>query len=232
MKKADTGFIYVATVKKGFYNAAVKSAESLKDFYPDAHITFFTLEEWVTEDDYDLFDNIVTDIPNEVRTKLWALDKTPYEVTCYLDCDTSIEHEDIEYVFDVLPEDKDIVFTKNRPYNSKITKLNEEEEMTCHCGFFVYRKNERTLNLMSSWYEQYVKQVRSDYPNTEGYPKEALGWDTFSMYYILTHTCPDVKWGYIEEPDARWNFVWGYRDDELQGTERVVYHYTIPRHML
>jgi len=232
MKAQTKGFVYVATVKKGFYRAAKLSAEGLKDFYPDAHITFFTLKEWVEEEDYDIFDDIVTDIPNEIRTKLWALNKTPYDVTCYIDCDTVVEHEDIQNVFDVLPEDKDIVFTKNRPYNSKITKLNETEEMLCHCGFFVYRKNERTLNLMWSWYEQFQKQIRSDYENKENYPKEALRWDTFSMYYVLTHTHPEVKWDYIQEPDARWNFVIGYREEELQGTERVIFHYTIPNEKL
>ena len=148
-KKQTKGFVIVASVRKGFYRYAKVLAESVRDFYPEANITFFTHEEWVEPEDYTMFDNIVTEgIPRHIRAKLWALNKTPYDITCYLDADMMCEHEDIQNVWDELPDDMDIVFTKNRPYNAKLTKLSNSEEMTCHCGFFIYRKNEATMDLV------------------------------------------------------------------------------------
>ena len=70
----NNGFLYVATVRKGYYRAARNSAISLRDFYPDAKITFFTHEEWVQPDDYEIFDTVVTEnVPRDKRAKLWAL---------------------------------------------------------------------------------------------------------------------------------------------------------------
>ena len=52
------------------------------------------------------------------------------------------------------------------------------------------------------------------------------------MWRLLTYGEKDVKWGYIKEPDARWNFVNGYHFEELQGTDVVLYHHTIPQDKL
>jgi len=85
-KKQSKGFIIVASKKHAFYRYAKLLAESVRDFWPEANITFFTEKEWVQEEDYDLFDNIIKDdVPSHIRTKLWALNKTPYDITCYLD---------------------------------------------------------------------------------------------------------------------------------------------------
>ena len=229
---SNNGFLYVASLRKGYYRAAKNSAISLRDFYPDANITFFTHEEWVEEDDYKIFDTIITDgVPRHKRAKLWALDKTPYDLTVYMDCDTEVEHEDIQKIFDQIPEDKDIIFTANRPYNAALTKLSETEEMTEHCGLFLYRNNEQTLKLMSSWWGEYVKQNEPGY-DRQHYPKSALQWDTFTMWRLLTYGDTGVRAGRFPEPDARWNFVVGYKEEELQGQERVIYHYTIPAGLL
>ena len=64
------------------------------------------------------------------------------------------------------------------------------------------------------------------------YPEDARKWDTFTMWRLLTYGEKGVKWGYIKEPDARWNFVNGYRFEELQGTDVVLYHHTIPQDKL
>ena len=125
----NNGFVYVASVNKQFYNAALHSAQSLLDFYPEAKITLFTHETWVCDEAREIFDQIITDgVPNHIRAKLWALSKSPYDTTLYIDCDTTIQSEEISEVFDLLG-DNDIIFTRNRPYNAKITKLSETEEM-------------------------------------------------------------------------------------------------------
>jgi hypothetical protein len=98
---ANNGFVYVASKSKEFIVAARYSASSLKDHWPDCNVTLFTHKEWVCEEDKSLFDNIITkDVPYHVRAKLWALDKTPYKLTCYIDCDTWVEHDDVQYIFD------------------------------------------------------------------------------------------------------------------------------------
>ena len=73
---SNNGYLYVASVNKSYYYAAKKSAESLLDFYPEAKITLATHEFWVEEEDYEIFDTIITeDVPKNIRAKLWALSK-------------------------------------------------------------------------------------------------------------------------------------------------------------
>jgi|TARA_R110000744_G_scaffold99133_2_gene191535 hypothetical protein len=231
------GYIYVASLRKDYYIAAKKSAESLKDFYPEANVTLFTHADWVELDDYKLFDQIRThdglgnDMPMNNRAKLWALSTSPYDVTMYLDCDTMIEHEDIRYAFDHL-KDNDVIFTLNRPYNAKITKLNDDESMKYHCGIFVYRKNKATTKLMDDWYKYYLIQSAPMH-DVSPYPESVKPWDTFTMWYLLNKTAhkDTVTVGEFGSPDARWNFVVGQKPEELDGTEVIIRHYLLNRHI-
>jgi hypothetical protein len=228
----NNGFVYVASLRRGYYRAAKNSALSLLDYWPDAKITLFTHPEWVEPGDEEIFENIITDgVPYHKRAKLWALDKTPYDLTVYMDCDTEVQHDDILKIFDQIPDDIDVIFTANRPYNAALTKLSDTEEMTEHCGLFVYRNNSQTLKLMGAWWGEYCKQNEPSY-DRQHYPKEALQWDTFTMWRLLTYGNMGVKTGRFPDPDARWNFVIGYKQEELQGQEIVIYHYTLPSSVL
>jgi len=246
MKKKETnregeGFVIVATKNDPFFFAAMRLAESILDFWPEARITLYTEEKWINgpesllePDWYQMFENVITwEVPNHIRAKLWALEHTPYKTTCYLDCDMYCEHEDIKDIFKTLG-DKDLVFTKIRPYNAKVTKLSNTEEMTAHCGWFVYNDKPQTLALMSAWYGEYLKQNENEkgvYTHPIGdYPDDVRKWDTFTMWKLLTYSEHGVDWGFVEEPDARWNFVNGYHWDELGGLDPVLYHYTIKNH--
>ena len=226
MNISDNGYLYVATVKKDYYEAAKTSAISLKEFYPEAKITLFTLPEWVEKEDYEIFENIATYGPNHVRTQLWALSRSPYEKTMYLDCDTYIQHEDISTAFDYLG-DNDIIFTRNRPYNAKITKLNDTEEMIYHCGVFVYRKS-KTQDLFDDWFDQYQYQISDSY-DPSPYSERVRPWDTFTMWYLLNKTKykDTIKVGDFPSPDARWNFCLGQKPEELDGQDVIITHYTI-----
>lgn len=224
------GYIYVASFKKDYYYAAKLSAESLLDFYPEAKITLVTHESWVEDEDHSIFDTIITqDVPLDNRAKLWALSHTPYDITMYLDCDTVIEHEDISTAFDYLG-DNDIMFTRNRPYNAKITKLSDTEEMIYHCGIFVYRKNAVTCALTDDWYTYYLKQKHPSY-DPSPYPEEVKPWDTFTMWYLLNKTehKNTIKIGEFPSPDARWNFCMGQKPDELMNHPVIITHYCIRR---
>ncbi len=224
----NNGFVYVASLRRGYYRAAKNSALSLLDYWPEAKITLFTHPEWVEPGDEEIFENIITDgVPYHKRAKLWALDKTPYDLTVYMDCDTEVQHEDIQKIFDQIPDDVDVLFTANRPYNAALTKLSDTEEMTEHCGLFVYRNNPQTLKLMGAWWGEYCKQNEPGF-DRQHYPVDALQWDTFTMWRLLTYGNMGVKTGRFPDPDARWNFVVGYKEEELQGQEIVIYHYTLP----
>lgn len=126
----NNGFLYVGSLTKPYYDAAVMSAESIKDYWPEAKITLFTHEPWVNERrDSKIFDRIVTNIPVHCRAKLWALDQTTYDKTVYMDADTYCESEDVRTIFDELPDDHDMVMTCNRPYNSKVVFFTKEREL-------------------------------------------------------------------------------------------------------
>ena len=232
----ENGFVIVASKHERFYKAALECAESVKLFYPEAHITLFTdHEEWVKPTDWNIADYIITwEVPKHIRAKLWALSQTPYKgKTCYLDADMLCQHEDIEFVFDQLTDDLDLIFTKIRPYNAKVTKLSNTEEMTMHCGMFVYRNNPQTIKLMESWYGEYLKKTEQTVDakyvyDIGGYPDDVRQWDTFTMWKLLTYSDHGVKWG--EDMPVRWNFINGHMYEELEGDEIVMWHYSIPSH--
>ena len=57
----ENGFVIVASKHERFYKAALECAESVKLFYPEAHITLFTdHEEWVKPTDWNIADYIIT----------------------------------------------------------------------------------------------------------------------------------------------------------------------------
>jgi hypothetical protein len=46
---------------------ALFSATTLKDFFPNAHITIFTHSKFCDERVYKVFDNVITDIPYDFK---------------------------------------------------------------------------------------------------------------------------------------------------------------------
>ena len=231
----ENGFVIVASKHERFYKAAIECAESVKLFWPEAHITVFVdHEEWIKPTDYNHADHIVHwEVPKHIRAKLWALGQTPYKgITCYLDADMTCQHEDVENIFEQLPEELDLIFTKIRPYNAKVTKLSNTEEMTAHCGMFLYRNKPKVIELMNSWYGEYLKQnekSNGEYINDIGdYPDDVRKWDTFTMWKLLTYSDHGVSWH--DDLHIKWNFINGHSYDELEDQEIVFWHYTIPSH--
>jgi len=226
MEKANKGFLYVATVNKKFLAGAIYSAISLKDYYPEAHITLFTDKRWVTDDLYDIFDNVVyEDVPDNIRAKLWALSKTPYKNTVYLDSDTEIQHEDIHLLFDQYKNNADIMITEIRPYSGKISSF-PGGNLTDHCGMFMYKKNKRTMAFMKEWYDLYLKQASGEWQwDTALYPEELRPWDQWTYWWLQNKTDFKIKREFLDD-DARWNFINTYREDETD-KPIVVYHHTI-----
>jgi hypothetical protein len=209
------GYLLVATLSKAYYEGRVSCVESLKDELPHAQVAVFAHEEWITEDHRKLFDHVFTPVPVHNRTKLWALDKTPFDVTCYLDADSYVISPDIDEVFDHMEKagpDVDLLMTENRAYNSKVVYFQEESQnngearelehyredhielyrqgkahkFRWHCGMLVYRKNDKTDKLWSEWVRYY--RLHNESINFEGirpFPKSLAYWDTFAFWRVL-----------------------------------------------
>ena len=49
MERHNNGFLYVGSLSKVYYDAAVMSGESIKDYWPEANLTLFTHKKWVDD---------------------------------------------------------------------------------------------------------------------------------------------------------------------------------------
>jgi hypothetical protein len=222
------GFLLVASNHKEYVDSANYCAETIKDNYPEAHITLFVspqCRQWVDEQAFDI---IVSndDVPNHTRTKLYALSRTPYtELTVYVDADMECRHEDVANIWDEMPEDVDVLITRIRSYNGKIARW-PKGEMIHHGGFFMYRTNDRVINFMQRWWEDYFIQRSEPWPyNTSEYPITLRPWDQFTFWKLLNIDKLDIKVEFFKD-DARWNFVNGYYARETS-SPIVFYHNTI-----
>jgi hypothetical protein len=222
----NNGFIIVASRKYVYYQTAINCIESLKDFYPEAHVTFFTHKDWV-DDRASICDNIITDIPIHKRAKLWALSKSPYDITMYLDADAEIQHEDVSTIFNTIKE-HDIVMARVRPYCAAAAKF-PAGELTHHCGMFVYKRSEMLYNLFDQWFEFYCRQTKDPWDlDPKLYPPKLLSpWDIFTFWRLinLEGWKDKINIGFWEE-DARWNFH-GFKEEELNGKPVIIYHHSI-----
>lgn len=219
------GFVIVASKRYIFYKCAILCAETLRDFYPEAHITFFTHEEWIDERTA-IFDNIITGIPTDKRAKLWALAHTPYDLTMYLDADIQVEDPEIVTCFDLIPEGCDILMTKIRPYSGVISYF-PGGKLTWHCGMFLFRKSEMMIQLFKDWYDEYNEQQKHWPFDTTIYPKTLQPWDTWTFWKLCNLDGYNEKINIQEFPeDARWNFH-NLRYSELNGKSIILYHNSV-----
>lgn len=246
------GYLLVSTLARSFYEAMVMAVESLKDEVPDAKVAVFTHEEWIRDQDRELFDHIITPVPVHVRTKLWALPQSPFDKTIYLDCDIFVLNNEIEEVWDHLG-DHDVVMSENRPYNAKVVYFTHDDQLgpgikgeelhhyndnhmqlyrdgkahkfKWHCGMFAWRKNERTQRLWSEWLKWYRQHTER---HTKPFPSGLAYWDTFAFWRALYEN-KDLNVDIKRMPnDAKYNFVTGYKETELRpGSQKSVLHYTI-----
>ena len=225
LKNKHNGFIIVASYNKRFLDSAIFCAETLKEYYPEAHITLFTQDDWIESSLNIIFDNVIGGAPNNKRAKLWALDKTPYDLTVYLDADVEIMHSDIQNIFDQIDDETDILMTKIRGYNGKISVF-PGGELTDHCGLFMYRSTPQVLEFMKQWWLLYQKQQSGEWKwDTSLYPNELRAWDQWSYWWLQNKTEYAIRRKFFED-DARWNFVNGYKASETN-QPIIIYHHTV-----
>lgn len=231
----DFGYVYVASLSGAYYKAAVDSAISLRDHYPEANITLFTHEKILKDSDRKIFNRVFTGIPAHSRAKMWGMSRSPYSKTLYLDCDTEIRSENIKNVFDIL-EDRDIMFTKIIPHVSKDRKIDSSNELEYHGGVILYNSEKLTLELINDWYSLYAEQRTSDWKNSRfsAYHPGMQRWDQFTIWYLLQQEkYKSIKHSLFPNGGHEYNYIYLLEDNKPENAqyrdlEQIVYHYTIP----
>lgn len=223
------GFIYIASVSKFYYNMAVNSCETLKDFYPEAHVTLFTHEKFLDGQE-SIFDNVVTNIPIHTRAKMWGMMNSPYENTVYIDADTEIWSDHVKYMHDEL-KDCDVYFTKTPDYSpGRITWLYVDKAQTKKLmwqgGMCAFNNTPLARDFVKTWYYEYLKQISTPWPFKD-YNPEQQQWDMFTLWKILNHEeFSRFKSLHVKEVNAKYNFCINYLRDELKGEEPCILQYS------
>lgn len=221
----NNGFIYVASCNEKYLQSAEFSAQTLRDYWPEANITLFTENSLYRSSLEDTFDNVILGIPNNTRAKLWALSHTPYKNTVYLDADVEIVHEDIRTIFDQFTPGTDMMMTRIRSYNSRITEF-PAGELTHHCGMFMYRTNKKTINFMKQWWNLWQEQENGTWKwDTKKYVEELRPWDQWTFWWLQNKTEHTITTDFFED-DARWNFIRGYMPTETK-KPIVIFHHSV-----
>jgi hypothetical protein len=113
-------------------------------------------------------------------------------------------------------------------------------QLKWHCGLFVYKNDETTKGLWDLWLNVLLKHYygrdqcsggtaqAATCGDTTPYPAELGFFDTFAFWRVLYE---NAEMSEIVDrfpiPDARWQWVAGYRKWEARGSEIVVLHDSI-----
>ena len=221
----SNGFVIIASLKRKYLLSAMMCYDSIKDHWPEANITLFVDSTVYDKDLLEGYNVVHEDVPSDERAKLWALDKSPYDITAYLDADTIVVHDDIQTIFDQLGE-HDMLFTRIREYNSNRKGYMENVGYEHHGGVFLYNKNAH--DFVGQWWEDWDaiksnEDFKLKYPDI---PVRMSVWDQFYLWNLIHNTDHGLSIGFFEE-DARWNFVVGYKAKELNGKGAIIEHYTL-----
>lgn len=190
-KEVEKGFIYVASRDVLYYELAVQACQSMRDYFPNAHVTLFTHKMFLDGRE-DIFDNVIVDIPVHYRTKMWAMARTPYKKTIYIDADSLIMHKDIKFMHDFL-EDCDMFFCPVTQYtvsNFKLMYIDKDYSIPpkYHGAICGYNKSDLTIDFMQTWYDKYLEQVCApNWPYTFSYDV----WKVFDMFTLWRLTNSD-----------------------------------------
>jgi hypothetical protein len=234
---SNNGYVYVASLSDAYYKAAIRSAVSLKDHYPDANITLFTHEKFLKDSDRKFFDKVVTNIPVHKRAKMWGMYQTPYDKTLYIDSDTEVRSERISEVFDLLG-DNDMMFTKIIPHVSKGQMIDDTNKLEYHGGIILYNNKQHTVDLIKEWYDLYLEQSKIvDWKNSQfgQYIEGMKPWDQFTIWYLLQQErYGDIKHDFFPNGGTEWNYIFLLEENKennipYQQLEQIIYHYTIPK---
>lgn len=224
-QQPSKGFLIVASRTHNFYRMAINCMESIRDYFPDAKICLVT-EKRFCDGREKAADHIIY-CEGHIREKLWAMTKTPFDVTMYIDADSEVKHEDITKAFDEL-KDHDLVFselTKEREYCYAIRTWPGGEFTLCGGVVLYDMRNPLVKQFIHDWNYYYREQAKGRWwpeynddgtDNYDIHPSHLRKWDQFTLWWLTkgTDKYKDLKIGIFED-DARWNWFSLY-------TERLV----------
>ncbi len=188
-KVSDDGFIYVASRDRIYYELALLSCESLKTFSPKTHVTLFTHKNFI-DDRCKIFDNIIVDIPIHIRTKMWAMARSPYKRTIYNDCDSQICHRDVSKMFDFLDTcdlfcGSNLLYTVGSVKWAYIDKARQHVPKY-HGSMWGYKKSELITDFMQTWFDEYLKQITTPWPYSKTHYEEWKQFDMFTLWKMTS----------------------------------------------
>tara|TARA_Y100001938_G_C8082560_1_gene430032 strand:+ start:1337 stop:2047 length:711 start_codon:yes stop_codon:yes gene_type:complete len=164
----NNGALYICYGDK-YIKEGLISAESLKKFHPDLHVTFFSDKAFSSE----FVDNVEIITPNAKRPKVEYINQTPYKETLFLDVDTVINHR-IDDTFDLLDKFDMSGATDISRKRKKYSRIMPEYSnipysfSEINTGVLCFKKTEATENLFSLWrmyYKKYNKNCPWDQPS-------------------------------------------------------------------
>lgn len=233
------GFLVVASRNPNFHKYALNLIESIRDFYPEANICLATEERFLDGREGKLADDVLlTD--SHYRAKLWAMSKSPYETTMYVDADIECEHEDVSLVWDELG-DRDMVFhelTEERGKFYAVRKFpfeGREAEFSLCGGVCLYNlSNPLVREFMEEWFSLFDAQWNGDW-RPEGFDdatwNDLKDFDQTTLWW-MTEKMKD-KYGSLNigifKDDIRWNYFTQYQYENLvsiEGKPPILRHYS------
>jgi hypothetical protein len=162
------GVLYICHGKE-YINEGLISAESVKKFCPDLHITFFCDMEFESE----FVDNITIISPTCQRSKVDYIYDSPYDETLFLDTDVIIDYP-IYDIFDILNRfelgichdlaRKRLKYSRVIPEYSGIPYSFSE----VNTGIIIFKKCPHTEELFSFWkkyHKKYLNHCPWDQPS-------------------------------------------------------------------
>jgi hypothetical protein len=234
-QQPSKGFLIVGNRHYKFYTLALNLIESIKDYYPEAKICLVT-EEKLCDGRETIADHILY-CDDHWRAKLWALSKSPFDITMYIDADAQIIHKDIKTAFDYM-QDNDMVFTEltaEREYCFAFRTWAGGSLRLCGGVFLYDLRKPLVKEFMTDWYEYYIKQQNGDWwpldengiPDYINHPLDKLKpWDQFTLWWLTEKNLKykDLKIDIFED-DARWNYFSLYRE-RYQHTKKppIIHH--------
>ena len=183
-REARDGFMYCASVDVLYYELAVISAQSLRDYHPDAHISLFTHANFVEERGRKIFDRIYTNIPIHIRSRMLCSANSPYQRTVFIDCDSTVHHRDIRKMHDHL-DSCDLFYGANALHtvaNWKWGWIDKQRkyEPKWHGSCYGWNKSDIMYDWMMTWYHEYLKQRQNPWPYEWAYRE----WQQFDMFTL------------------------------------------------
>ena len=134
------------------------SAESVKKYNPDLHISVFTDKPFECE----FVDNVQIMEVRHLRPKIDYIKFAPYEETIFLDTDTIINHS-LDDLFGILQKyDMALVHDlarKRKKFESTIPAYGEipYSFSEINTGVIAFKKNDKTNKLFEDWRENFYK---------------------------------------------------------------------------